>query len=31
VIRVDQTLFWDAAAILAPATSAASMAYVLRP
>jgi len=31
VIRVDQTLFWDVAAVLAPTTAAASMAYVLRP
>ena len=31
VIRVDQTLFWDVAGLLAPTTAAASMAYVLRP
>lgn len=31
VITVDQTLFWDFAQILSPATTAASMAYVFRP
>jgi len=31
VVRVDQTLFWDVAGILSPTTSAASLAYVLRP
>lgn len=31
VVRVDQTLFWDLAQVLSPTTSAASLAYVLRP
>lgn len=31
VVRVDQTLFWDFAAVLSPAASTASLAYVLRP
>ncbi|HWA02251.1 MAG TPA: polysaccharide biosynthesis/export family protein [Rhizomicrobium sp.] len=35
VVRVEQTLFWSVASVLAPATSvispAASLAYVLRP
>ncbi|MBV9991816.1 MAG: polysaccharide export protein [Alphaproteobacteria bacterium] len=31
VVTVDQTLFWDFAQVLSPASSTASMAYVFRP